>query len=508
MKTLKYLLSYLLVSLTLSCSLEEDPRSFVDNESFYQNKEQCVSAVNSCYPALKNIYRMRMFLLTDVHTDLLNGHMASIVQSYLDISPAQPGWASTVWTQCYQAIMYANSALAGIEGSPLDEETKTQLMGEAAILRAYYYYVLTSSFGNVPFYTEDVGDTETMNRVAKLPRMSAVDTRTYLINELQDYIPSLPQIRTSEVSENRAGAAVGLMLIAKMAMWNAAQDTQAPSETYWYDVALDALSSLQDIYGALSQYPLSDIRFRHKNTAESIFEVQHTYTTGGVVYCGDLACCTMPTRTAGDDKTIYNGVKIEELGENANIWTPIRPNVYLCAGLQFEGSGDLRAKLNMAWEYNGERFTSVVTRPWMGPKFWCPYMYDSNDNNNYKLFRYADALLMMAECYWAKEDQANMLACLNEVRSRAGLGDYQFVNWRKAFAEIQDERARELVGEFQRKYDLVRWGIWYERVTELNDDAVMRENARPCHQYLPIPDKEVVYSGYALDNEEYNKYGL
>ena len=31
---------------------------------------------------------------------------------------------------------------------------------------------------------------------------------------------------------------------------------------------------------------------------------------------------------------------------------------------------------------------------------------------------------------------------------------------------------------------------------------------RPCHEYYPIPDTEVVYSGYALDNDAYKADGL
>ena len=75
-------------------------------------------------------------------------------------------------------------------------------------------------------------------------------------------------------------------------------------------------------------------------------------------------------------------------------------------------------------------------------------------------------------------------------------------------AEIQNERARELFGEFQRKFDLVRWGIWYQRTKEFNDYDEVQLNIRPCHEYLPIPAKQVGYSKNALDNKEYNKYGM
>ena len=74
--------------------------------------------------------------------------------------------------------------------------------------------------------------------------------------------------------------------------------------------------------------------------------------------------------------------------------------------------------------------------------------------------------------------------------------------------EIRDERARELFGEFQRKYDLVRWDIWYDSVNDLNDYQTILDNIKPCHRYYPIPDTEVAKSKYVLDNKEYEQYGI
>ena len=93
--------------------------------------------------------------------------------------------------------------------------------------------------------------------------------------------------------------------------------------------------------------------------------------------------------------------------------------------------------------------------------------------------------------------------------------------WRNGYLGVQRcnfavngiERARELFGEFQRKYDLVRWGIWYEAVTDNSDYAYLQLNTansriKPCHRYYPIPDTEVTYSKNNLDNHEYKAYGL
>ena len=333
-----------------------------------------------------------------------------------------------------------------------------------------------------------------MMEIARLGRMPAKDTRDYLIDELKRYVPFMDQVRSSEVADNRMGAAMGWMMIAKLAQWN-----------HRWDDALEALGELEKIYGDLQQYPLEDIMFRNKNTPESIFEVQRTYTAGGLAVTTNVAAICTPSHNG---KGIYDGVEIPEMGTGMTTWTSMRPNSYFCDGLQTKKGNDKRKTLNMAWEYDGKPFSNVGTRPWLGPKFWCPGMQNTADFNNQKIFRYADAVLMMSECYAEQENIDESIRYLNMVKERAGLAPYTFKNIESLMEEIQKERGRELLGEFQRKFDLVRWGIWYQMTYDYTNYSTLKENMLPCHEYYPIPDKEVVYSGGALDNKAYNEYGM
>ena len=276
-----------------------------------------------------------------------------------------------------------------------------------------------------------------------------------------------------------------------------------------WNVALDALKEIENIYGDFSQYDLEEnVLFRNKNTPESIMEIQHLYVQGGLQYTSNLACICTPSRKKVNGVALFDGVEIPELGDQGTIWTSARPNVFFCQGLQTKMGKDKRKSLNMAWEYDGHPFSNVNTRPWMGPKFWCPNMQSSYDGNNYKILRYADAILMMAECYNELGDDAKSVEYLNKTRNRAGLADYVYRTSARLQDEIRNERARELFGEFQRKFDLVRWGIWYQAVLDYSDYQTLKDNVMTCREYYPIPDKEVVYSGYALDNEEYKRCGL
>jgi hypothetical protein len=72
---------------------------------------------------------------------------------------------------------------------------------------------------------------------------------------------------------------------------------------------------------------------------------------------------------------------------------------------------------------------------------------------------------------------------------------------------VKKERARELMGEYGRKWDLVRWGDFFTRVsaTSASELAVIKTNLKPYHEYYPIPEAEIQRSKGALTNDAYNK---
>ena len=85
---------------------------------------------------------------------------------------------------------------------------------------------------------------------------------------------------------------------------------------------------------------------------------------------------------------------------------------------------------------------------------------------------------MQAESYCRLGEPRKAVEYLNKVRARAGLGEYTFVSEADMIKELQNERARELGGEFHRKFDLVRWGIWYDQTKEFNEQARFKYNIR------------------------------
>ncbi len=516
-----------------SCSLKEDPVSASEADEYYDTIVKCQTGVNALYSNIRALLNgTGMFQTTECASDLMIMNLSTSQNAILDISPANPGFASNLWSNCYAGIMRANNILyylnLGVQTGKFSQEEALSLQGEAVVLRAFFYYLLTSAFGDVPYYEDRVTDKNRL-QIARLPRMSATDTRdrqiellcSYLYTETDGGLGALELKRSYDGNHtNRMGAAAGLMIAAKFCLWN----------ERWED-ALKVLGYLETIYGNYTDrpeefgidYPLTDIPYSNKYTKESIFEISNSYELYGIQAVGNLAAYTTPSKGSGSR---YDGIDIPALGSNAVISIQMRPTTWVFQTLLPYYSADKRAgdysndesvsrkgSGNLAWRWDGIWFSSCKRpndRPWLGNKFWCFGMNSSSDFNNYKIFRYADALLMMAEAHLNLKHYDKAAEYLNITRSRAGLTDFVNLNYvagspEALMEEIRMERAKELFGEYQRKFDLVRWGIWYERTVAYNDGYYLKGYIRKCHRFLPIPEDQITYSGGALNNDEYNR---
>ena len=125
----------------------------------------------------------------------------------------------------------------------------------------------------------------------------------------------------------------------------------------------------------------------------------------------------------------------------------------------------------------------------------------TDDGVDFPIVRYADVLMMFAEASIGgisgdaptNDTGLNPLDEYNKVRKRAGLADIPALS----MEEIQLERAKEFVGEYIRKWDLMRWGILKEQVVAATDFC--RNIARPSGR-TGTEIGDTLYYKYAYDN--------
>ena len=136
---------------------------------------------------------------------------------------------------------------------------------------------------------------------------------------------------------------------------------------------------------------------------------------------------------------------------------------------------------------------------------------------NFPLVRYSDVLLMIAEAENEVNSAPTQLAknCINKVRERAGLGKLDDNLDRDAFRQaVKNERAMELCFELLRRYDLIRWGEFVEKMIEIpakynNSEEWKQITINPvlnyfrvtdAYNYFPIPDQEMAVNKQITEN--------
>jgi hypothetical protein len=106
----------------------------------------------------------------------------------------------------FELIRHINIALEGLEGSPLDEEIKQELRGQALFFRAWRYWELVQLYGGVPI-VKTVQDP--YNEDLDVPRSKASESIDAIIADLDEAIAVLPVDWTLDSDDGRitSGAA-------------------------------------------------------------------------------------------------------------------------------------------------------------------------------------------------------------------------------------------------------------------------------------------------------------
>ena len=133
--------------------------------------------------------------------------------------------------------------------------------------------------------------------------------------------------------------------------------------------------------------------------------------------------------------------------------------------------------------------------------FTTKYMDVSNDaidnaDANWPMLRYADVLLICAEALNELGNSVDALTLLNKVRQRSNaiLGTLDELDSQvKLRSAIIEERAKEFACEADRRWDLLRWGIYLDAMNafEGTDDSGVLKNRTERNLLYPLPAQEL-----------------
>jgi starch-binding outer membrane protein, SusD/RagB family len=436
-------------------------------ESYFKTALELQNGVNAIYSTLRSasLVGREWFFTHDMRSGECSPGGAQLEAPRAELlkqpSPAPSNSVmSNVWTGCYQMINRANLVLSKAPEINDDVTLRDRLVGEAKFLRGWAYFELVSQWGDVPLYKETV--TSPTGFQGKSP---AADIYAFIIEDLTDAVQKLPA--TYGASDNgRAtkGAANALLGRVQMQKGDYGAAKAALLQVYGKYSLVNYLwnfdGDARDDGGTL-------ITTGHEFNAESIFEVvfvdrgDNNFNWG---YNGEGS--TSPLST----------VRNQEYGIT---WGNIVPSDRLLN--EFEPN-DPRYKFTIF-----EEGDQILTQSPAGPKtltaadmnvttsnkggvvkkrFFRKYgIYDWVNSGfhpgglNHRLIRYADVLLMLAECEAEVGTPAQAASYINEVRSRPGVNmpAVTLASKTDALKAVMHERSVELSAEQVSNIDILRW---------------------------------------------------
>jgi len=386
---------------------------------------------------------------------------------------------SVVWDQSYMGIKRCNDVLTycdwAIEANSLTDSVADIYREEARILRDWYYCVLWKYYGNLPFYLENIAEEPYL-----ADQISADEVYNQVIADLEGAlaIGKLPE-RWDDANLGRVSAAVGKMLYAEMVLYQNDESRFSRALQYMANIIENPKFDLVDDYASIFT---EDGEW----TVESIWEINYTDGANGkraydAIY--NVGGTWLPRLISPSGGVSADGI------DNGWGFAPVRQEAYA----KFE-AGDVRRDATIYTAPEGSYTTRYEdTGMWLNKYIARTANLvdivgatDANFNNNYRIYRYSEALLNAAElCLRTGTNTEKGYEYLNRVRDRAGL-----TNVKLTMENILNERDLEFMGEGKRYWDLVRTG-YAASVLVPDADGYRTNSWTESKKYLPIPESEI-----------------
>ena len=444
-----YIMSALMVLSFASCNdfLDKEPEGKVPEEKVdYTNISNMYQPVSGVYAKIRTsglhwvIWEITTIRDQDVFSGQWNG------SDYYNLSEYKYNdsfWGfNELWMQYYNIIKTANAAIESLdlyaENITNDSDMKNYkaYRGEVMFMRAYAYYRLVQAFGPVTILRD--------NNQVDLSRSTANAVNKYALEDLQYGIDNMPRIRPNQSEHKGAVTAFSAEMLA--AKFHLNMGNYAKVEELTNDIIEHGNFSLYPDFYQLWKIP-------GKLCDESIFECQMTdFGNGsGDLIDGDQWFVCQGPNNSGSDISGWGDCGILKSFRD---WAYARGET-----IRATTSFLLAGETTPDGDYIREQVDPKKTDCWNGKAYTplnqlTPGRTKYGTNNNARIFRYADVLLMNAE---AKiKNGKNGDAPFNEVRRRAKMPELTNVT----FQQVIDERRMELVCEWGERYnDLVRTGL-------------------------------------------------
>ncbi|MBS0027564.1 RagB/SusD family nutrient uptake outer membrane protein [Chitinophaga sp. 22321] len=460
---------FLITQLPTSCKKFVDvkgPTTNITGDNVFSNDGTAAALLTGIYTKISSNSLASGDLASIAFLTGLSGDELSLYSGYSNpdlknyysnslIATQQP----SIWNNIYPKLFIVNSIIEKVPSSQsLSPGVKTQLLGEAKFMRAFFLFYLVNLYGNVPLVTS------TDYKInSSLPRADKSDVWQQIISDLKDakelltqnYVDATLLNSTTERVRPNKWAAIALLARSYLFIgdWNNAekQSTEILNNT-----ALFHLDSLTNTF--------------QKNSSESIWQLQPVNYGSNTE---DAKTYILHSTGFTFSKPVYLSTELVNSFENSDQrkarWTD---------------SIDLNGKIHyFASKYKSDSLNAPVTE------------YNT-------VLRLSEQFLIRSEARAHQNNIQGSLNDLNAIRKRAWLANVQLNNMNSILNAISHERKVELFTEWGHRWlDLKRTEI----VNNVMSTVTPQKGGTwsPNWQLYPIPPSDILADANIIQNKGY-----
>lgn len=452
---------FILLIMTASCKkyIDQGPITSTYGDEFWTSRTSVQQATNAMYGQLRAALRQDRSYF--INGDLTAGVFQVLYAVQWNLSPVGvnnpygggpynfsyvPYLEGTLqnWSRFYQVIAQTNLVMENVAKMDKslfkDEADQNSFIGEALFLRAYTYFYLTRVWGD-PVYVDKTFDDVDYGKIPPLPRTPEDQVLDSCISDLKKAAGLLSFAGGDLTQSTRANKGSVYALLAHIYAWK--HDYQ------------NAHAACQEVIqnGGYSLEPMDSYTniWKGQSSPESIFEISMKFDSNDPNFSSQNSWAEAKYDFFS---AFLKGTVVDN--RSTSCWIA---NAGGLADVLFDTTNDQRA----------HQILKLVNASGGSPKGYMLMKYTDFNyqtpekktgayiNNNLVLFRLSDIILLDAEALAATGDLEGARKQLQLTEDRAGIDSYTVPTTQyDMMDEVVMERGRELIGEGQWFYDLIR----------------------------------------------------
>lgn len=478
-KFIKYTAPLLLsacLALTGCVGLDVVPSNKFTDETYWTSETKASSVLSMAY---RQMFDSESYYNNEILSD--NVYVGYGIKNEKLIATGQAdasnGRFSKEWGDCYGGIKTCHTFLANIDRvSSMDESLRERMKGEVRFIRAFLYLRMTTWFGDIPFFTEDI----TLEQSKTIPRTSQATIMSWIHGELDEVAEILPtREEYAEANRGRITSGAAVALNARAYLY----------ENNWSEIKKYCEKLMNGEYGQYDLFPSYEQLFWVANeyNSEIMLDIQYVPDLRTWDQLQDYApmstearlCAAGPTQALVDSYLMKNGNKWTTndpdyanrdprfgatIAYDGSIWTDRDGKDYTIVIHPDGKTPEGKISDKYTGQGSAQTPTGYYSRKLCDPS---PAAYTTKwaCNINIPLIRYADVLLMYAEAVNELNEMNATVwdATIKRLRVRAGFEDtpkamnFPNVSQTELRDIIRNERRCELALEGLRIFDIRRW---------------------------------------------------